>query len=356
MILKEKTKRKIRNVLASMLVICIGPICERVEKVSGASNLDAFAGRDIVCAIELGDELYGAETGLNYEILGQFARDNRCGIRIVAGNRGTDYIDSLKAGKVDIVIKTTSDSIANQEDIMVSRGTGRSSVWVLSAENPVGLRQVNSWLIHFDGSEDCKALQNRFCRTYNPFKRVSEGVRSKTVSPYDSLLKKYASTLGWDWKMLAAVVYQESKFCIGVKSGRGATGLMQVMPQTGKSYGVDNLLDPEQNIMAGVLHLRRLEDMFRKCGIEGDELIKFTLAAYNAGEGRIADCRNLAESMDKDSKVWDEVVNVIPLMREDSILQEESVKFGKFQGYETIAYVDSVLAIYDAFCTISPAV
>ncbi|MGM9786224.1 MAG: transglycosylase SLT domain-containing protein [Candidatus Cryptobacteroides sp.] len=353
--LKEKTKRKLRIVLASMLVICIGPICERVENVSGASNLDAFAGKDIVCAIELGDELYGAETGLNYEILEKFARDNKCGIRIVAGNRGTDYIDSLRMGKVDIVIKTSSEGIANQDDIMVSREMGGRSVWALSVENPVGLRQVNSWLSHFTESEDYTSLQKRFFCSYNPFNRASDGVRSRTLSPYDQLIKKYASTLGWDWRMLAAVLYQESKFCIGVRSGRGATGLMQVMPQTGKHYGIDNLLDPEQNIIAGVSHLKRLQEMFRKCGIEGEELVKFTLAAYNAGEGRIADCRNLAEAMSVDSRRWDDVVNIIPMMREDSILQQESVKFGKFQGYETIAYVDSVLAIYDAFCAINPA-
>ena len=53
-----------------------------------------------------------------------------------------------------------------------------------------------------------------------------------------------------------------------------------------------------------------------------------------------------------DCNQWEEIVNLIPLMREDSILQEESVKFGKFQGYETIAYVDSIMSIYEQFQTI----
>jgi membrane-bound lytic murein transglycosylase F len=154
--------------------------------------------------------------------------------------------------------------------------------------------------------------------------------------------------------MVAAVVYQESKFSISSTSSRGAQGLMQVMPQTGARYGVDNLLDPEQNIHAGTSHLCRLQKMFCKYDLSHEELVKFTLAAYNAGEGRIIDCRNLAAAKGMDNTRWEEIVKVIPLMREDSILEEESVKLGKFQGHETIAYIDNVMSHYDAICQICP--
>jgi membrane-bound lytic murein transglycosylase F len=88
--------------------------------------------------------------------------------------------------------------------------------------------------------------------------------------------------------------------------------------------------------------------------MESSEMIKFTLAAYNAGEGRIADCRRFAEVMDVDKNSWESIAGIIPHMREDSILKEESVKLGKFEGYETIAYIDSVMSIYEAFCKICP--
>ena len=129
---------------------------------------------------------------------------------------------------------------------------------------------------------------------------------------------------------------------------------MQVMPQTAKYYKVDDLLDPDQNILAGTRHLKRLQNLYIKQNLEHQELVKFTLAAYNAGEGRVADCRNFAASMEVDSNSWDEIVKIIPLMREDSILEEESVKLGKFQGHETIAYIDNVMALYEAFCKICP--
>ena len=129
---------------------------------------------------------------------------------------------------------------------------------------------------------------------------------------------------------------------------------MQVMPQTGNIYGVEDLMNPEQNIYAGTSHLKRLQKMFSKYDLSQEELIKFTLAAYNAGEGRVMDCRNLAAAKGLDNSRWEEVIKVIPLMREDSILQEESVKLGKFHGYETIDYIDSVMSHYQAICRICP--
>jgi membrane-bound lytic murein transglycosylase F len=131
---------------------------------------------------------------------------------------------------------------------------------------------------------------------------------------------------------------------------------MQVKTSTAEYYGVDNLLDPEKNLMAGTKHLKRLQRQFEKSGMESIELVKFTLAAYNAGEGRIADCRNFAQAKGVDADNWANIVNLIPQMREDSILEEESVKLGKFQGYETIAYVEGIMSLYEAFCTICPSI
>ena len=87
-----------------------------------------------------------------------------------------------------------------------------------------------------------------------------------------------------------------------------------------------------------------------------EDLIKFTLAAYNAGEGRIKDCRNFASSRGEDRNSWDTIVSLIPMMREDSILENEVVKLGKFKGHETIAYVDQIFSHYEAFCSICPSI
>ena len=323
--------------------------------LSGADSANAFAGEELICAIDLGEGMYGSyglETGLNYELLQKFAKDNHCNVKVVATNKNFNFIDSLSAGKIDMVI-TRNKGIYEGNRQTVAQNINGYSEWVIAGKELNEARQLETWVGHLKASEEFESIKSKYSGTFNPHKRAERGVRTKTVSPYDDLFRKYAKQLGWDWRMLAAVVYQESKFSIGSRSYRGAQGLMQVMPQTGKVYGIDNLLDPEENIIAGTNHLKRLQKMLSKDAFEHEELIKFTLAAYNAGEGRVTDCRNLATAKGFDDTKWDDILQVIPLMRDDAIYKEPSVKLGKFQGYETIDYVESVLSHYRAICEIT---
>ncbi len=353
----EKLQRRTRNVIIALTIICLTPLCEKGRKLSGAHSINAFAGEELVCAIDLGNEMYsshGLETGLSYRLVSEFAKDNHCNVRIIAAGSKENYIDSLLNGRVDILITNDIEQASVSDSIHILSEMSKRSVWAVSGSDQDKIRQFNSWIGHMKGSDEYESLSAIYSATLNPHKRAEKGVQSTRISPYDTLIKKYAKTLGWDWRMVAAVVYQESKFAISSTSSRGAQGLMQVMPQTGARYGVDNLLDPEQNIHAGTSHLCRLQKMFSKYGLSHEELVKFTLAAYNAGEGRIIDCRNLAAAKGMDNTRWEEIVKVIPLMREDSILEEESVKLGKFQGHETIAYIDNVMSHYNAICQICP--
>jgi membrane-bound lytic murein transglycosylase F len=280
--------------------------------LNGADSANAFAGEELICAIDLGEGMYGShglETGMNYELLQKFAKDNHCNIKVVATNRNYDFIDSLQMGKIDMVITSNKSSYEGKAHTIAQDINGCSE-WVIAGENLNEARQLETWVGYLKASEDFKSIKDKYSGSFNPQKRAERGVRTRTVSPYDDLFREYAKQLGWDWRMLAAVVYQESKFSIGSRSHRGAQGLMQVMPQTGKAYGIDNLLDPEQNIIAGTKHLKRLQKMFSKHELEHEELIKFTLAAYNAGEGRVTDCRNLASAKGFDDTRWDEIIKV----------------------------------------------
>ncbi len=337
-----------------MLIICLMPAIEGGKTIKGARSADIFTGKDIVCAIDLCDGMYGnhgLETGFNYQLVHKFAEDNGCNVKVVAAAEGTSWQDSLKAGKVDIVIMH-DDSV--KEGIDFSRRIDEHTVWAVKEK--VMLHPVNTWISHITSQECYDSIKSSYSRTLNPYKRMEKGLVGKSISPYDDIIRKYADELGWDWRMLAAVIYQESKFSIDSHSHRGARGLMQVMPQTARYYKVEDLLDPEQNIKAGTMHLKRLQRLYSKYEMTQEERVKFTLAAYNAGEGRIADCRNFAASRQVDNNIWEEIVNIIPLMREDSILEDESVKLGKFNGHETIAYIDSVMSLYNAFCTVCTAI
>lgn len=362
MILTEKRIRRARNLFITMLVICMTPLCESVRPLSGAdSKSHWFTGKELVCAIDLGDDMRGAhglETGFSYELLKQFAKDNSCTVKIIAAGRkdASTYMDSLHNGSIDILITHIEDAHAG-DSLNVSHAINDCSAWVTAGTDLNSVRAINRWICYFTSTPEYGQLEDRFFlhRTVNPEKRAAKGIQTRTISPYDELLKKYARDLGWDWRMLAAVVYQESKFSINSQSHRGATGLMQVMPATGRKYGIEDLMNPENNLLAGTSHLKRLQKMFEGKGFSQDEIIRFTLAAYNAGEGRIMDCRNLAAAQGLDNRVWTNIVKVIPMMREDAILEDEAVKLGKFQGHETIAYVENIQSLYNAICAICPA-
>lgn len=356
---KDNIIRILRYISVSLLILSITPLCDRDTMLSGARFINPYAGEEIICAIDLGDDMYGShglETGLNYELLCRFADDNHCSVRILPTDRKADYLDSLQHGRIDIVITHHTDSL-NMDGVSILREVNDCSSWAIRTTDMNKVRQINAWISYMTSSPDYSKLKKRFNSSFNPHKRAEMGMTVNTVSPYDDIIRKYASELGWDWRILAAVIYQESKFSISSSSFRGAQGLMQIMPQTGRYYGVEDLMNPQQNILAGTRHLKRMQKQFSRDGMSQDELTKFTLAAYNAGEGRISDCISLADAKGLNSMEWDEIVNnVIPMMREDSILEEESVKYGKFQGHETIAYIDSILSHYRAICAIHPEI
>jgi soluble lytic murein transglycosylase-like protein len=99
-------------------------------------------------------------------------------------------------------------------------------------------------------------------------------------SRFDDLIRKYALRYGVEPALVKAVMHAESGFRTRVRSLAGARGLMQVMPRTGRAYGVRNLYDPNENVRAGVRHLRFLLDQHHN-----DPML--ALAAYNAGSGTV---------------------------------------------------------------------
>ena len=343
-----------RNIIIAVMLLMIIPISNR-DRIDNSSTKNPFAGNNLVCAIYISNEATskrGLETGYNYSLLQKFAADNHCTTTILV-HENEHYADSLKEGKIDLYI-ARKDEIIPTDTISVSNIVDDLYVWGLNDPTGDKVKSLNKWLKHISHSKENAERRARFTGGFNPFRLAEKGVIRNRVSPYDIIIKEKALELGWDWRMLAAVVYQESRFSIKAESHRGAKGLMQIMPVVARKYGIQDLIDPQQNIAAGTRMLVKLQGNWRAAGLTGEECIKFTLASYNAGEARIKDCRNLAKAKGKDHNTWDALVEVIPLMREDSILEEESVKLGKFQGDETIRYVDNAMALYRSICAIHP--
>jgi membrane-bound lytic murein transglycosylase F len=146
------------------------------------------------------------------------------------------------------------------------------------------------------------------------------------LSKYDAIFKKEASKYGWDWRFIASVAYQESKFNPDVVSFGGAYGMMQFMPGTGPKYGVYPNSTPAVQIAGG---MKKLQSDFKTWHDipETDQRQKFTLATYNAGLGHIKDAQRLAEKHGLNPTIWDGNV--------EEMVKKLSQK--EFKNYESAA-------------------
>ncbi|MDD2491068.1 MAG: transglycosylase SLT domain-containing protein, partial [Bacteroidales bacterium] len=184
-----------------------------------------------------------------------------------------------------------------------------------------------------------------------PYRRSAFAITTPAthLSPYDDIIKRYSKTIGWDWRLLASLIYQESKFSMNTSSSRGAHGLMQIRQATADQFNIDDLFDPEQNIKAGTLLIKRLQRLYNKPQIDSVNQIKFVLAAYNAGEGRLDDIIKMAEHLGVESNNWDSLKDVIPQMRKREHLPANLLRLGQFKGTETIKFVDEILERYNTY-------
>lgn len=305
--------------------------------------------RGILELNRLADTSKALMIGYNYHLLQKYAKDNGQTIDVILTDSDNSYLDSLKQGSVDIVVIPYEDSIAI-DSVLFSTPVDSITVWLMGHDSHSHMTDLNTWIEAWHGSDEYEPTRTLFLKRYNPLRSG----RRDALSPYDSLMRAYADTVGCDWRMIASVIYSESHFHIEARSPRGAQGLMQLMPRNLERLGVTDPLSPEQNIRAGARMLKNLLKRYSKVGDNMTERYKYALAAYNAGVGRIDDCINYARYKGVDPSYWINVVHVIPEMGDESIMETGVVKVGPFKGKETIAYVDHVVNIYNNFCRICP--
>lgn len=186
----------------------------------------------------------------------------------------------------------------------------------------------------------------------------------RILSNYEQLIKRYANRYGFDWRFVLAVMNQESRFRVQAVSHRGAYGLMQIMPTTGRdvssALGIDGVHRPEDNIAGGVYYLWRVQSMFNspQADSEGteqafDDRLWLSLAAYNAGPTRVRDAQRLAVYLGMDPHSWEVIRDLLPMLSRRYYTLHQYVwengrpAGGYFYGWpETINYVESVMEYY----------
>lgn len=197
-------------------------------------------------------------------------------------------------------------------------------------------------------------LRNRYFGNQNRALEAKEerAGQSGTLSPYDDLIKKYSGRYELDWRLMASLAYQESRFDPSARSWVGAVGLFQVMPATGKELGFDNLVDPEQSTHAGIKYIYRLIERFEPT-LAFRQRVRFALASYNAGYGHVQDARRLAAELGMNPDRWfGNVEQAMLLLQQPKYYRR--ARFGYVRGKEPVQYVSQIQLRYDNYVKLFP--
>jgi membrane-bound lytic murein transglycosylase F len=176
---------------------------------------------------------------------------------------------------------------------------------------------------------------------------------------YGKTIHEYSRRYDLDWRLVFAVMHQESRFSIEAESHRGAIGLMQIMPATfetiAERMGLEDIMNPQNNIAAGIKHLSMLSNSFEGA-LPGDRT-RLTLAAYNAGIGRVLDAQHLAVYLNDNPMTWEGVRDALPFLSKryttlhERAWESDRPRNGYFKDYrQTVEYVDRVMAYYNDYC------
>lgn len=213
----------------------------------------------------------------------------------------------------------------------VAAGPPASGAWAL---------RINGWYIQVDGrsiAEPSSSPQGA---------RQPRATFAWSISPFDRLIVHHAKEEGFDWRLIAALIFEESRFNPTSQSTRGAYGLMQVRPIAAEAVGARRFKAPDDNVRTGIRYLRQLDDAFS--GAAGRDRLCLVLAAYNMGPGHVRDAQQVARHLGLDPNRWRGAMDVVlPLLEDPTVYTQ--LPNGYAQGRETVRYVRRILKRYDRY-------
>ena len=305
-------------------------------------SLEDLAGREI--HVRRSSSYYESLARLNLT----FRASGRTEVSLIPADENLedeDLLEMVNAGLIPMIVMDSHkaefweqifEDIELRPGLAVNRG-GRIA-WAVRKGSPELVKEINVFVKrHKKGTLVGNILFKRYLKNTNWVRNALADEEIKRFQETFGLFKKYAGDFGFDWLMIAAQAYQESRIDQSKRSPRGAIGVMQILPSTAAdpNVNVPGIEEIENNILAGVKYLRFIADRyFADEGMDPLNRLLFSFAAYNAGPAKISRLRRRAAREGLDPDVWFRNVELIA---------------AKAIGRETVQYVGNIYKYHIAY-------
>ncbi|MFN2546107.1 MAG: transglycosylase SLT domain-containing protein [Myxococcales bacterium] len=320
-------------------------------------SAEGLSGKDV--HVRKGSTYYGSLLDLNAKLAS--AGKPAVNVRIVPEEWETDTI-LQSVSKGEIVYTIADDLLANihtayWDNLVVGPAISgeRDLAWAVRPGDVKLEKAIDDVFRELRKKPDFNILRKKYFEAERSLKKERKdrfyASETGTLSPYDPLVRKYAGQHAFDWRLVAAQIYQESHFDPQRKSWVGALGLFQIMPATAKGLGIQDPTDPEQSIRGGLKYMQQLSDHYRDVP-DPIERYRFALAAYNTGFGHVDDARRLARAAKKEAARWREVAPFLLKLSDRKYARK--ARFGFCRGSEPVDYVRHIDERYTGYAQLVP--
>jgi len=271
-------------------------------------------------------------------------------------NSSTDsqsLLDDVANGSIDYTIADSTEfALAHDThpDLRIAFDFpgSRPLAWAASARDPRFTYRIAEYFAKMNSDGELASIIKRYYgrsedAEYAGVPGFMHNLQSR-LPLYKQWFVEAAEESSQDWRLLAAIGYQESKWNPGAASSAGAKGLMQLTVETASEAKVTDLADARQSIFGGARYFRQVYERIPAHVPEPDRTW-FALAAYNIGYGHVEDARVLAQKAGRDPDSWQDVRQFLPLLEQERwYTQTEN---GYARGWEPVRYVDNVRGYRD---------
>lgn len=231
----------------------------------------------------------------------------------------------------------------------------RELAWALPRGQEALRDEIDAWFAEIRRNGTLGRLVERHFGHVNEVRRMDAGIfqeRIRSILPqFRQAFERAQQATGIEWRLLAAIAYQESQWDPHATSETGVRGMMQLTEDTARHLGVVDRLDPKLSIHAAARYLRDLKDKL-PARIQEPDRTWLALAAFNIGLGHLEDARILAQKLKLNPDLWTDVKKTLPLLAEPE--HYENAKLGYARGGMPVAFVDRVRAYYDVLLAHQP--